>query len=248
MKILESLAIITIFMVTAFNTLSAQDIIVKADGTLLKGKVEEITETSIKYRKADNPTGPLYNVNKSEVLTINYENGTIDVINQQGDNYASPVFSNRPQRTNNAQTYRSTFSVGYSRLNQTVSDGEKGGLNGLSLEYETLAKPKLGVRVPIYLHFQDGLRVISGGVNPKFYLTNSQAFKVFAGPEFIGGYVNEADFGFLLLLGSFGISYNVTPTFNMSAYSGFGYMLAFDGSGSDSFFANNIGVKMGINF
>lgn len=37
----------------------AQDVLVKKDGSSLLGRVEEVTETEVKYRKADNPDGPL---------------------------------------------------------------------------------------------------------------------------------------------------------------------------------------------
>ena len=57
---------------------TAQDIITKTDGTKLDAKVEEITETVIKYRKASNPTGPLYSIPLTSVWTILYENGTTD--------------------------------------------------------------------------------------------------------------------------------------------------------------------------
>ncbi len=63
---------------------SAQDIITKTDGTQVEGKVEEITETSIKYRKATNLTGPLYTIPIVSVLNIAYENGSVDLFNHPG--------------------------------------------------------------------------------------------------------------------------------------------------------------------
>lgn len=58
----------------------AQDIIIKNDRTELKSKVEEITETHIKYRKWENLNGPIYNLKKNEVFMILYSNGEREMI------------------------------------------------------------------------------------------------------------------------------------------------------------------------
>lgn len=59
-------------------TASAQDILVKSDGTALKVKVQEISETVVKYYRHDNPTGPLYSIPISSILSITYENGSTE--------------------------------------------------------------------------------------------------------------------------------------------------------------------------
>lgn len=63
----------------------AKDVITKTDGTKLDAKVEEITETVIKYRKATNPTGPVYTIPISSVATVLYKNGEIDTFNTNND-------------------------------------------------------------------------------------------------------------------------------------------------------------------
>ena len=55
--------------------MSAQDIIVKKDGNIMKSKVVELTETQIKYKNYTNLDGPLYTINIGDVLSITYENG-----------------------------------------------------------------------------------------------------------------------------------------------------------------------------
>lgn len=60
------------------TTASAQDIITKTDGSQIDGRVEEITETVIRYRKALNPQGPLYTLSLSSVAGILFENGTTE--------------------------------------------------------------------------------------------------------------------------------------------------------------------------
>ncbi len=56
----------------------ADDIIVLRNGNFINGKVIEVTSNQIKYKKATNPDGPLYSLEKNEVLSIKYENGDID--------------------------------------------------------------------------------------------------------------------------------------------------------------------------
>ena len=58
----------------------AQDKIVLKNGTEIKANVLEVSATAIKYRKQDNPNGPVYTSGIGEVLLINYANGTKDVL------------------------------------------------------------------------------------------------------------------------------------------------------------------------
>ena len=57
---------------------NAQDVIVKTDNSTILSKVEEISAESIKYRKWDNLDCPIYVLNISEVISINYSNGTME--------------------------------------------------------------------------------------------------------------------------------------------------------------------------
>lgn len=66
---------------------NAQDVIVKTDNSTILSKVEEISAESIKYRKWDNLDGPVYVLNISEVISINYSNGTMETFkDKQKDN------------------------------------------------------------------------------------------------------------------------------------------------------------------
>jgi len=62
----------------------SQGMIALLNGNMIEAKVEEISPTEIKYRRLDNLNGPLIIINKSEVLSIRYENGVVDVINSAG--------------------------------------------------------------------------------------------------------------------------------------------------------------------
>jgi hypothetical protein len=68
--------ILTVIISIIFFNLNAQDIIVKNDKTEIKAKIEELTETTIKYKKIEMLDGPSYNINKRDVFMIIYKNGT----------------------------------------------------------------------------------------------------------------------------------------------------------------------------
>lgn len=61
------------------STAHAQDLLTKRNGDELSVKVIEITPAEVKYRRADNPDGPLISVWRSDVFMIRYANGTKEV-------------------------------------------------------------------------------------------------------------------------------------------------------------------------
>jgi len=60
--------------------LFSQDLMVLKNSDEIKAKVVELTDLTIKYKKWENVNGPTYNISRSEVLFIRYENGTKEVI------------------------------------------------------------------------------------------------------------------------------------------------------------------------
>ena len=77
-KKLLSIAIAAIFAIPTF----AQDIIILKNGSSVDGKVIEIDENSVRYKKQNNPDGPTYSVKKESVNEIRYKNGTKEILNQ----------------------------------------------------------------------------------------------------------------------------------------------------------------------
>lgn len=57
----------------------AQDVIVKKDGSTILSKVLEVNTNDIKYKKFSNQNGPIYSIEKKELISINYENGEKDI-------------------------------------------------------------------------------------------------------------------------------------------------------------------------
>ena len=71
--------IFSIFMANAIS----QDIIFLKDGGEIKAKVEEINIRTIRFRKQENLSGPLYTILKVKVYKIKYKNGTEDVFSKK---------------------------------------------------------------------------------------------------------------------------------------------------------------------
>lgn len=57
----------------------AQDNLVFRNGTELSVKVLEVSPTQLKYRRQDNPDGPVYTMSVANILLVKYANGTKDV-------------------------------------------------------------------------------------------------------------------------------------------------------------------------
>jgi hypothetical protein len=79
------------------------DYILLKNGEEIGGKVLEVGSTEIKYKKCDNPDGPTYTVNKSEVFMIKYQNGTKDVFSdaktlEEEEKTSAPVPENPADR------------------------------------------------------------------------------------------------------------------------------------------------------
>ena len=60
----------------------SQDIISKRSGEEIEARILKVGLTEIEYRRFDNPDGPIYSILKSDLLYIEYENGSHDVFEE----------------------------------------------------------------------------------------------------------------------------------------------------------------------
>lgn len=72
----------TLFLAFSFATLlvNAQDHIIKKNGTSLDAKITEVGQWKISYKKFDNPDGPTYVVDKTEIYKIIFNDKTEETL------------------------------------------------------------------------------------------------------------------------------------------------------------------------
>ena len=75
---------ICLFVLMAFVA-RAQDNIILKNGQEVAAKVLEVSKAEIKYKRTDNPDGPIYTMTTGEVFLIKYANGTKDVLGTQSE-------------------------------------------------------------------------------------------------------------------------------------------------------------------
>ncbi|MBO4530102.1 MAG: hypothetical protein J6S89_11485 [Paludibacteraceae bacterium] len=61
----------------------AIDVIVTTSQEKIEGKILEVSSSEIKYKKASNPNGPTFVIEKEKVSTIVYENGEVEVLKHE---------------------------------------------------------------------------------------------------------------------------------------------------------------------
>lgn len=232
------------------SNLSAQDIIIEQSGEQIKCKVEELTATTIKYRKFDKPNGPIYNINKTDVLVINYEDGTTEVIQQkpQRSNIES-LLNKTLKNERDFQYYDKSVSISFIRIFST---------NGIGIDFEQFIEEDISLRIPIYIGFDESFPdgkvrpTISGGINLKYHFYRDTWVDVFAGPEINLGFYPTPDFDVspFQAIGDAGISITPTANFKITTHVGFGYEAFFvkDSDITPSGFAFNFNVGLGYNF
>jgi len=62
-------------------SINAQDLVILRDGNVIEAKVAEISPTEIRYRRFNHLNGPIIVVARADVLSIRYENKTVEIIN-----------------------------------------------------------------------------------------------------------------------------------------------------------------------
>ncbi len=120
MKVLiRSFATLILLCITGMAT--AQDVIVKTDNSTILSKVLEITSTEIKYKKWDNEDGPLYSISRSEIKSINYENGEVENFSEVTQTSQKP----QPPKVQYLNSYMTSNGSGSLYLNgRLLSDKE----------------------------------------------------------------------------------------------------------------------------
>jgi hypothetical protein len=86
------------------SRLFSQDTLYTTEGHIIAGKVMEISNDDIKYKKASNLDGPVYVISKADVVLIEYKNGVKDVF-AKTDNTTGTNNSSQANVNNNNSSY-----------------------------------------------------------------------------------------------------------------------------------------------
>lgn len=70
-------------IVASIGTIFAQDIIITQDAERIDCTITEVSETEVKYKRADNPSGPVFTLSTSKISSIIYKNGTVQTFKQK---------------------------------------------------------------------------------------------------------------------------------------------------------------------
>ncbi len=90
---------IVLFSMIGFYTLISnynfsQDIITKKTGEDILSKILEVGQFEVKYKKFDNLSGPIFTIQKTELIMVRYENGTKDLFSDMSSSKGNVESSN----------------------------------------------------------------------------------------------------------------------------------------------------------
>jgi hypothetical protein len=81
---MKNLFVLTVVILFGINNMAySQDLILLKNGEEIKAVVNEVTLDLIKYKKFENPDGPIYSIEKRSVFMITYKNGSKDIFSEQ---------------------------------------------------------------------------------------------------------------------------------------------------------------------
>ena len=157
----------------------SQDVIFKKDGSKEEVKVILVNDKEIQFRKFNNPEGPVYTVPKSEIVVVNYENGTVEVMS----------YAQKPSPTDlNLDFARNVLS--YHLFDLVFMD--------FTISYERILNSgKLGLRIPVSFGYDfddwNFNHIFYSGAGINFYPTGQGKWRYFMGPQLQMGIGQEED-------------------------------------------------------
>lgn len=196
-RIHKSISMRTILLIMSFLLTTiisvAQDTLYKTDGTKHSIKTVEINETQVKYKLSTNPNGPIYVLNKENIIKIINESGLIDI-------FSIKAIKNIVKDPRNIDFGRNLISL-------NVSDFL---FNFLTLGYEyTFKSGKYSIKCPLsfglyskpkykpqdywggYYYYQgaykNAFNKFSTGLDFNFYPFGQGKSKLFLGPSILYG-------------------------------------------------------------
>jgi hypothetical protein len=100
------------------SSVYAQDLIILRDGNMIESKVMEISPSEIKYKRFDNLDGPTIIIDKTDVLSIRYENRSVEIIN--------PILSGGQESGQRTKPPRPETALATDKLNVAINANPAG--------------------------------------------------------------------------------------------------------------------------
>lgn len=69
-----------VMICSVLNMFAANDLIIKTNSEKIEAVIQEVSETEVRYKKADTPNGPVYVLKSADISTIIYANGEVQVM------------------------------------------------------------------------------------------------------------------------------------------------------------------------
>lgn len=137
------------FILITFSSYAQDTIIFKENAKVVLAKVEEITDTAVRYKSFDNLEGPTYNIPISSVASIQYKNGKQEVFETTSTATAStePVSLNK-SKTNTFETVSGYPKVPFTNIPYFL-EGDK--ITALEKSESESKKQRAGAWGKIYM-------------------------------------------------------------------------------------------------
>lgn len=186
---MKKFVLFSLIFLLCFNFISsAQDIIFKKDGSKEEVKIVLVGDKEIQYKKFNNLEGPVYTLNKKDIVLITYQNGDFETIKSAGDEKKAAKSELSENFAKNLLTYH-LFDVIY---------------GDFTIDYERiLSSGTIGIKIPIgfgyaynndYYNSHDNWvkNFIYSGIAVNFYLTGQGKWRYFIGPDVRIGYGKQS--------------------------------------------------------
>jgi hypothetical protein len=157
-------------------------VIYRTDGSREEARITLVGEKEIHYKKHINLDGPEYSLSKSEILLIEYENGSYEAMGEKS----------APENGKNLNTDFARNVISYHLFDLVFMD--------FTVSYERIfPSGKIGIKIPVafgydyYNDLYDFSNIVYSGIGVNFYPTGQGKWRYFMGPQVRFGLGRESD-------------------------------------------------------
>jgi hypothetical protein len=140
--------LLTVCFIVFCSTCFAQDVIVTKDSKRIDAKVLEVNIDNIRYKNLENEDGPVYTILKSDVATILYQNGQVDVFEPEKVMPSASMYDYIALMDNEDLPFK--MRLQNPALYQKYKNGERMGKDGDGLLLAGLPLVMIGTIIVVY--------------------------------------------------------------------------------------------------